>query len=61
MSDLAAALVAGRQSPQQQVSLPPLVVDVVAISKAPVAFRVNAQGSVTPKVTTVLVHSFFTR
>ncbi|MBQ1782705.1 MAG: efflux RND transporter periplasmic adaptor subunit [Gammaproteobacteria bacterium] len=53
---IAAALVAGRQSPQQQVSLPPpLVVDVVAISKAPVAFRVNAQGSVTPKVTTVLV------
>lgn len=53
---VAAALVAGRQSPQQQVNLPPpLVVDAVAVTTAPVAFSISAQGTVTPKVTTVLV------
>lgn len=53
---VAAVLIAGRQSPQQQVNLPPpLVVDAVAVTTAPVAFTISAQGTVTPKVTTVLV------
>ena len=53
---VAAILVAGRQSPQQQVNLPPpLVVDALAVGAAPVAFTISAQGTVTPKVTTVLV------
>lgn len=53
---VAVVLIAGRPPAQQQASLPPpLVVDALTPSVQPVAFSVQTQGTVMPKVTTVLV------
>ncbi|MBP7547145.1 MAG: efflux RND transporter periplasmic adaptor subunit [Corallincola sp.] len=51
-----ALLIAGRQPAQQKASPPPpLVVEVLTPGVQPVAFSVQTQGTVMPKVTTVLV------